>query len=68
MLDAALIAGEAVMEGFSHINELSVEEKSTRPNDIVTKYDLASEEIIIKKLRKNFPNFKVIAEESSKEV
>ncbi len=58
---AAAEAGEILMNGFR--TDLRVERKGAI--DLVTEYDLQSEAVVVEKLRRAFPEHRVIAEESS---
>lgn len=64
MIDAAKIAGKTLLEGLKDIKNLNINKKSDNPNDLVTEYDLRVEKIIIQKLKEEFPDYAILAEES----
>mmetsp|Transcript_41565 Transcript_41565/g.96779 ORF Transcript_41565/g.96779 Transcript_41565/m.96779 type:complete len:297 (-) Transcript_41565:58-948(-) len=62
---AAQDAGQLMLECFARNDaQASVEEKST-PVDLVTKYDRQVEELVLGRLRKAAPEFRVLAEETA---
>ncbi len=68
MLDIADTAGQILMSNFR--KDLTVESKDDRIGgiDIVTNADKASEDAIIKRISKRFPDHDVLAEETSGEI
>ncbi|MBE9051063.1 inositol monophosphatase [Nostocales cyanobacterium LEGE 11386] len=62
--EAALAAG-AVLQDYLGKLEDAITEKS-RPGDLVTVADKASEEVILEVLRRHFPQHSILAEESGK--
>ena len=60
-------AGALLLEQFGHLSAGDVSHKSAR-RDLVTAADLASEDLILRGLRKAFPGDSVLAEEDAKGV
>jgi myo-inositol-1(or 4)-monophosphatase len=60
--EAAIEAGARVAESYATLQETDISEKHT--NDLVTVVDVASQEMIIEKLREHFPGDFIVAEES----
>ncbi len=60
--EAVLEAGKMLELGYNKFKRSSAHFKSHR--EIVTKYDLASEKIIIKKIKQNFPTHQILSEEA----
>ena len=58
---AALQAGELVMKGWRAVGEISRKGRF----DLLTEYDLASEELIRKQLSEEFPTHRIIGEEKA---
>ena len=58
-IKAAKIAGEAIEYYF----ETALEHERKEDNSVVTKADLAAEEVILKEIKENFPDHKIISEE-----
>ena len=58
---AALQAGELVMKGWRAAGEISRKGRF----DLLTEYDLASEELIRKQLSEEFPTHRIIGEEKA---
>ncbi len=61
-LRAAREAGELIARAFAELDTLKIEAKGT--NDYVTQVDTAAEKLIIKALRKAYPDHAIHAEES----
>lgn len=61
-IDAARDAGKLLLDGFNKPHEIT----SKTPRDFLTEMDTASEQLIISRLRKSFPGYSVLAEESGK--
>jgi myo-inositol-1(or 4)-monophosphatase len=61
-ISAAHQAGDLILRGLDHLEDLTLTEKSK--HNYVTEIDQASEEIIIKALRKAYPEHGILAEES----
>ncbi len=59
--EAILESGKMLVRGFNNFNRADVLMKSH--HEILTKYDLASEKIIINAIKKNFPKHKILSEE-----
>jgi len=60
-MDAALKAGKLIKKGFGRTNvQISAKGKN---NDLVTEYDIASENLIIDHFRKTFPKSSFLSEE-----
>ncbi|HHH12680.1 MAG TPA: inositol monophosphatase, partial [Thiolapillus brandeum] len=59
---AAREAGHLLLRYFNRMENIPVEEKQA--NDFVTEVDRASEQIIIRAIRKAYPNHAILAEES----
>ncbi|MCX7909888.1 MAG: inositol monophosphatase [Ignavibacteria bacterium] len=62
-IETAKKAGKILQEGFGSSFKISSKEGK---NNLVTEYDNRSEEFIIENLRKHFPEFSFLAEESGK--
>lgn len=62
-IDAAKAAGRLIERGFEG-KRLATPKGSKSIGDFVTKTDIAAERLIIKRLRKRFPDYGVLAEES----
>lgn len=58
-LDTARQAGEILRQGFGHVTEISLKGSV----DLVTEYDLASEQYIREAIQSSFPNEAILAEE-----
>ncbi len=67
MIQAAEEAGHVLLKGYNS-ETVSAKSKSANLSDLVTEYDLRSEKLIIEKLKKAFPEYAVIAEESSNDI
>jgi myo-inositol-1(or 4)-monophosphatase len=61
--EAALSAGQFLMNNFGKINLKDIEEKST--NSFVTFVDKQAEKIIVDLIKQNFPDHSIIAEEGT---
>lgn len=61
-ITAAKLAGQLLMKKFSTLNRALVRTKSK--HEIVTPADLASERLILKTLKKNFPDHCILSEEA----
>src|SRR6056297_2515756 len=59
---ATLEAGEELLKRYKKFNRKETELKST--HEILTKADLAAEKIILKHLKQNFPDHKILSEEA----
>lgn len=64
MKSALLKAGKVVKEGFL-LEEKGVNYKDDYKLDVVTKYDLMAEKIIVETITKSYSNFNILAEEKS---
>ena len=60
-ISTALEAGKIIMHYFSRLNDLKIQEKGY--NDYVSQADQESEKIIIKRLSKEYPEYKITSEE-----
>ena len=60
MLRAAKAAGKVILKNYENIGEI----KFKAPRSLVTKADILSEKIIMKTVRKKFPNHSFLTEES----
>ena len=63
-VDAALGAGTLLMASYGKLKRSDIKTKSK--NDFVTKLDGLAEELIISKIKKNFPDHGILAEETGK--
>ncbi|MCC7431044.1 inositol monophosphatase [bacterium] len=59
-VEASLSAGEVIRESYGKVKQIDFKGEI----DIVTEVDKASEKIIVEKIRDNFPNHSILAEES----
>lgn len=66
MVKAAREAGKILLEGYNQIGTVAASAKSSSLNDLVTEYDVRAEQSIIAHLTKAFPEYGIIAEESTK--
>ena len=64
-IKAAQLAGQAILDNLGKISKKDINYKMA--SDFVTRVDKESEEIIIKKIKKEFPDHHFLAEESFKE-
>lgn len=60
--EAAREAGEELLKRFAKFKRNTVDFKAH--HEIITKADLAAEKIILKTIKKNFPNHRILSEES----
>jgi myo-inositol-1(or 4)-monophosphatase len=60
--EAARAAGDHIMGEFRRLSPAEVEEKG--PHDFVTRVDHEADKLIVDRLRKEFPDHKIVAEES----
>src|SRR3989344_6311567 len=63
-VEAALSAGALLMASYGKLKRSDIKTKSK--NDFVTKLDGLAEELIISKIKKNFPDHGILAEETGK--
>ncbi len=63
-IQAATQAGAMLMKKFTTHNRANVRTK--RKHEVVTPSDLASEKIILRAIKKNFPSHKILSEEAGK--
>lgn len=64
--DAAVAAGEVLMSHFGHLEASEIRSKSER-RDLVTKADVESEQLLVKRLRSAYPDHAIEAEEETKD-
>lgn len=64
--EAAVAAGEVLMSHFGRLEASEIRSKSER-RDLVTKADLESERLLVKRLRASYPDHAIEAEEETKD-
>ena len=62
-LDVAIKAAKIAGEALEYLFESALEHEIKRDKSIVTKADIAAEEVILNQIKENFPDHKIISEE-----
>jgi fructose-1,6-bisphosphatase/inositol monophosphatase family enzyme len=64
-VSAAQAAGDLMLECFARNDAHAIVEEKANPTDLVTKYDRQVEDLVLARLRRSFPDFQVIGEETA---